>query len=266
MGTEGGRGAGEREMEDGNGRGSGHTPEAGRCAFEVDGWSQNPFRRKRLEAFYDTWEEEKEQEPSETTSRAVEARLALRLVFSAPEAPSSPPAESAAAAASVAAAVPSASAVAGAAPAIGLPSLSPSPKNLAHTPGANHALQEAAEVASSSVVADSCAAAYEGDAVDVGLSLISQQLLALLLLGALLLLLCVQLSPVLFLTLGIGVLLQFCLLHHLPPPLLGSSRSSGSSIFLSGSGQLCPTSTASPSYAAAQLSATTEEDATSAAS
>ena len=53
MGTEGGRGAGEREMEDGNGRGSGHTPEAGRCAFEVDGWSQNPFagEKCRVESF-----------------------------------------------------------------------------------------------------------------------------------------------------------------------------------------------------------------------
>ena len=45
MGTEGGGGAGEREMEDGDGRGSGHAPEAGRCAFEVEGRSENPFRR-----------------------------------------------------------------------------------------------------------------------------------------------------------------------------------------------------------------------------
>eukprot|EP00904_Undaria_pinnatifida_P008458 jgi/Undpi1/4742/HiC_scaffold_18.g08095.m1 len=87
MGTEGGGGAGEREMEDGDGRGSGHAPEAGRCAFEVEGRSQNPFRRKRLEALYDTWkeeeEQEEEQEPSEITSRALKARLALalRLVF-----------------------------------------------------------------------------------------------------------------------------------------------------------------------------------------
>ena len=49
---------------------------------------------------------------------------------------------------------------------------------------------------------------------------LEKQFFALLLLGTLLLLLCVQLSLVLFLTRGIDALLQFRLLHHLPPPLL----------------------------------------------